>query len=284
MEQPMTMEQDTVTEQVTTTDGATIALTRQGSGDPVLLVPGGTGQGTAWAQIVPHLASRFMVVAMDRRARGKSTDGDAEYSYDLEAADVAAVLEAIGDSVHVVGQSSGATVALLAATRSTSVRSLALYEPMLAMQHFPEHVTEGVEELVRAADLAAAADQWFAGMGETFTPEEIEAVKGSPAWERFVAMMPVVPRELRALRAATPLDLETVGRIRVPVLLLVGELTTTPLALEGLDELERALPDARRAIIPGQRHLANVFAPQALAVLIESFLDSTQTVSPGEGR
>jgi pimeloyl-ACP methyl ester carboxylesterase len=268
------MEQLMTAEQVTATGGATLALTRQGSGDPVLLVPGGTGQGTAWAQVAPHLASRFTVVTMDRRARGKSTDGDAEYSYDLEAADVAAVLEAISGPVHVVGQSTGATVALLAATRSDGARSLALYEPMLAPRHFPEHLTERVQELVRAGDLAAAADRWFSGMGETFTPEEVEAVKGSPAWERFVAIMPVVPRAIRALRAATPLDLNAVGRIGVPVLLLVGELTTTPLALEGLDELERALPDARRAIIPGQRHLANVFAPETLAERITAFLDS----------
>ncbi len=68
MEQPIAMEQDTVTEQVTTTDGATIVFTRQGSGDPVLLVPGGTGQATAWAQVVPQLASHFTVVTMDRRA------------------------------------------------------------------------------------------------------------------------------------------------------------------------------------------------------------------------
>jgi hypothetical protein len=45
------MEQLMTAEQVTTTDGATLALTRQGSGDPVLLVPGGTGQvgrGLRW--------------------------------------------------------------------------------------------------------------------------------------------------------------------------------------------------------------------------------------------
>jgi pimeloyl-ACP methyl ester carboxylesterase len=94
--------------------------------------------------VVPRLASRFTVVTMDRRARGKSTDGDAEYSYDLEAADVAAVLEAIGGPAHVVGQSSGATVALLTATRSDDARSLALYEPMLAPRHFPEHLAERI--------------------------------------------------------------------------------------------------------------------------------------------
>lgn len=279
------MKQVTTMNQVTSTDGATISFARQGSGDPVLLVPGFTGKGESWAQVVPHLQSRFTVVTIDRRGRGASTDGDAEYSLDREAADVAAVVEAIGGEVHVAGWSTGATVALLAATWSPSVRSLALYEPQRAPQHWPAGFPDRLEALVRAGDPAAAAEYCLSSMSKMgiFTPEEVEAIKGSPAWERVVAAMPAMPREIRASLAAAPLDLDAVSRISVPVLLLIGELTTAPLLFDGLDELDRVLPDVRRATIPGQRHMAVAFAPEVFAEFVESFLVSLEQGSRKPG-
>lgn len=42
--------------------------------------------------------------------------------------------------------------------------------------------------------------------------------------------------------------------------------------LDGLAELERALRDARRTTIPGQRPMAMALAPELFAEIIESFL------------
>jgi pimeloyl-ACP methyl ester carboxylesterase len=105
----------------TQADGASIAFSRQGRGDPVLLVPGGPGNGDSWAPVVPHLATRFTVVSMDCRAR-QQRRGGSEYSLELEGADVAAVAEALGGGVHVVGHSSGANLAAEAGTQR-SMRS-----------------------------------------------------------------------------------------------------------------------------------------------------------------
>jgi hypothetical protein len=59
-----------------------------------------------------------------------------------------------------------------------------------------------------------------------------------------------------------------------PVLLVPGrEIHGAPI-LDGLDEIERALPGARRAIVPGQWHMAIAFAPEAFAEIVASFLDS----------
>lgn len=258
-------------EQVRSVDGTEIAFTRQGGGEPVLLVHGGPSTGESWAQVAPRLQSRHTVVTMDRRGRGASSDG-AEYSLELEAADIATVIDALDGEVHVVGHSSGAEVALRAATRSTGLRSLTLYEPPLAIRRLPGSFFDRVDELLRAGDADAATELFFSTVAAT--PEEIELLKNHPpVWERFVASIPLAPRELRAL-ATTTLDLDAVSRIDVPVLLLVGELTTSPHFLEGLHQLEGSLVDVRRQIIPGQRHLANAFAPEAFAELVESFLDS----------
>jgi pimeloyl-ACP methyl ester carboxylesterase len=70
------------------------------------------------------------VYAMDRRGRGGS--GDAQtYALEREWEDIAAVVDAIGDSVEVVAHSFGATCALEACRLTRHVRRLVLYEPPL---------------------------------------------------------------------------------------------------------------------------------------------------------
>lgn len=44
--------------------------------------------------------------------------------------------------------------------------------------------------------------------------------------------------------------------------------------VDGLEELQAALPDVRQVDLPDQRHLANGFAPEVLADGIGSFLES----------
>jgi pimeloyl-ACP methyl ester carboxylesterase len=151
-------------EHVRSTDGTPIAFARQGSGEPLLLVHGTTGAGASWALVTPHLEDRFTVVTMDRRGRGESGDGTG-YSLDLEADDVAAVVDAVGGGVHVVGHSFGARIVPLAAMRTGGVRSLMLYEPPLALQHMPDGLVDRVEELVRAGDPDAAADAFLGEAG-----------------------------------------------------------------------------------------------------------------------
>ena len=91
----------------TSADGTRIAFERQGSGEPILLVHGTTASAQSWALVVPFLADRFTVVAMDRRGHGESEPG-ASHSLDVEAEDVIAVVEAVGEPVHLVGHSGGA--------------------------------------------------------------------------------------------------------------------------------------------------------------------------------
>lgn len=258
-------------ERLTSIDGATIAFRRQGQGDPVLLVHGGPSTGEAWAQVTSHLESRFTVVAMDRRGRGASTDGDG-YSLDREAADVAAVAEELDGQAHVVAHSSGARVALLAAMRGARMRSLMLYEPPLALEHMPPGLLDRLDELIDSGDRPAAAELFMSEIATT--PDELAVIKSiQPAWERVCAAIPTAPREGRAM-IDTPVDLAAAGGITVPVLFLVGEKTTSPIFLDGLDELEGSIPGARRESIPGQHHMATAFAAEALAERVDAFITS----------
>lgn len=258
-------------ETVTSRDGMRIAWQRTGAGDPVLLFHGG-GPATAdsWAQVVPHLAPDYEVAVMDRRGRGASRPV-ADYALEREFEDLAAVIDALGGGVHLVAHSSGARVALQATSRGLDLRSLTLYEPPVHLAAVDESL-DRVERLLAAGDADAATEEFILGVAGT--PDELAAFRSLPdVWARMVEAMEFAPREVAAMRTLD-VDATLAERIEVPVLLLLGELTTTAQFLEGLDEVEAALHDSRRVTIPGQRHVANAFAPESLAAAIREFLTS----------
>jgi pimeloyl-ACP methyl ester carboxylesterase len=254
----------------TSADGTRIAFERQGSGEPIVLVHGTTGSTQAWALVTPHLAESFTVVAMDRRGHGQSEPGPS-HTLDRLAEDVIAVIEAVGEPVHLVGYSGGARAALAAAPRTARLRSLVLYEPPIAVQHNPPDLADRADALIRGGNRDAAAEA-FLREAACLPDEEIATLQNlPPVWERITAGVHNGPLDQRAF-IAQPVDLNAARRIEVPVLILVGSEQDALVYLDGLDDLERALPNSSRAEIPGQRHMAPGFAPEAFAGAITSFV------------
>ena len=78
-------------ETVASADGTPIAVWRSGNGPPLVLVHGTAADHSRWAPVLPALAARFTVLAVDRRGRGASGDAR-DYALEREAEDVAAVI------------------------------------------------------------------------------------------------------------------------------------------------------------------------------------------------
>src|SRR5918911_520983 len=89
---------------VTSKDGTPIALWKSGAGPSLLAVHGTAADHTAWDGVVPLLADRFTVYAMDRRGRGASGDAP-EYALEREFEDVTAAVNALPGPVHLYGHS-----------------------------------------------------------------------------------------------------------------------------------------------------------------------------------
>src|SRR3712207_6033996 len=102
-----------------------------GTGEPIVLVHGSWSDAATWALLVPELATRFRVIAYDRRGHSRSTAGPGPGSRREDEDDLAALIEALGVApVHVVGNSYGSSIALgLAARRPELLRSVAVHEP-----------------------------------------------------------------------------------------------------------------------------------------------------------
>jgi pimeloyl-ACP methyl ester carboxylesterase len=252
---------------VASTDGTRIAYWVSGAGDPVLFVHGSATSGADWLFVLPLLRERFTVVTMDRRGRGDSGDGP-DYAMEREAEDVRAVLDAV-DGTLLVGHSYGALCSILAAERTDRLRRLVLYEPPIAVRE--GDWLKGLDELVATGELDAALAGFLRSAGAP--GEQFDAIRSSPAWSALLKAVPALPRELHACaRWRHP-----GGSIDVPALFLRGADTKSPVYLEGLDDLQAGFPNRSSEMIPGQRHFAHVFAPEAFAGHIADFCADRQT-------
>jgi pimeloyl-ACP methyl ester carboxylesterase len=257
---------------VTSTDGTRIAVHVSGAGRPLVVVPGTSSDHTSWRLALPFLEPHVAVHLMDRRGRGASGDGRG-YAIEQEYADVAAVVDAAGSGVDVLGHSYGGNLAFGAALMTGNIRRMVLYEgwpvPDLAHRTAPPQLLSRLETLLARGDADSMLETFYRDMVR-MTPEEIRGLRATPSWPSRVAAAHTVPRELRAF-GAQPFDPVRAALIDVPVLLLVGADSPAEIQADPL-RVAAALPDAWIRVLPGQAHIAHLTDPGVLARAVLSFL------------
>jgi len=182
-------------------NGAELYYEVRGTGPPVLLVMGATGDGGHFDAFADVLADEFTVVTYDRRGNGRSPvpAGWQTTSPEEQADDAAALVEALGiGPVAVFGTSSGGTFALCLVIRHPgSVRCAVLHEPALyALVDDVDAVRAPVRALVQEATDAggpsAAVEAYWSHM------------TGEDGWNRLAPAL----RERLCARAGTLLGIE----------------------------------------------------------------------------
>jgi pimeloyl-ACP methyl ester carboxylesterase len=121
-----------------TTEGDELYYEVRGQGQPLLMIPGGGGDGGSYSLVAKILSREYRVIAYDRRANARSTmNGPQNFEVSQQSRDAVAVLRAAGEtSAFVFGNSSGAVIALdIAKTHPQSVRAIVAHEPPLARMH-----------------------------------------------------------------------------------------------------------------------------------------------------
>lgn len=264
----------------TAPDGVPIACYRSGAGPALVAVHGTAADHTAWVRVTPLLARHFTVYAMDRRGRGASGDAP-DYGLEREFADVAAVVEGIGQPVHLYGHSFGGACATEAATRvgMGNLASLILYEGMpkpLGLRGTPDELIGRLETLIGAGQREEALSL-FMLTAVGLTPPELEVYRQSPAWPARVAAVHTIPRELRAFNDYGT-DLERFRTLSAPTLLLIGERTRASRRelFESFTRLSTILPRSQIRELPGQGHTAHETAPELLAEALTAFVLATE--------
>ena len=251
---------------VTTPGGVRIACEVSGEGPPLVLVHGASSARWSFEAVRPHLEPRFTVIAVDRRGRGDSTDGD-EYGLRHECDDVAAVVRDAGPGALLFGHSYGGLVASGAALQLDLPR-LALYEPAVGRGLTTGETIERWERLIEADERDTVLREFFRDIAG-YDEAAIEEQARSPVWELRRRIVPTLPRELRAALAHR-FEAEALGTLDMPVLMLVG--TESPdWAVRSVAAHAEAFPDAETRRLEGHGHSANVTAPDLLAAELERF-------------
>ncbi|WP_203582357.1 alpha/beta fold hydrolase [Microbacterium hibisci] len=233
---------------VTSADGTSIAYAQAGDGPVVVIVNGAMSTAADAAGLATALADAgYTAVTWDRRARGSS--GDTRGSTpEREAEDLAAVIDAVGDAA-VLGHSSGAVLALYAASRGVPVRALFLSEPPLRFGE--DEPADDLADRLQADVDAGRLDEAIV----TFQLEGVglprEMVDGIRASDQFAALLPLAQStvyDTNLVRVCSTPSPEMLG-VAAPVTVLRGE-QTFPLLLTAADRLVDAIDGAELVVVP----------------------------------
>jgi pimeloyl-ACP methyl ester carboxylesterase len=259
-------------EKVISKDGTQIAYDRQGKGPALILVDGAMGYrklGFGGA-LVQELAPHFTVYDYDRRGRGDSGN-TLPFSVEREVEDIAALIQAAGGSALVYGISSGACLALEAASRlGDRVKKLALYEPPYrsdagAREEWQQYWNDLKRFLAEGKNGDAVI--LFMKLVEV-PPEAIAGMQQSPMWPLFESVAPTLEYDAAAIGLERTVPVSRAAKVTAPTLVMNGS-ASFPFMEDAALKIAKAVPNAQHRVLAGQTHDVNA---QALApVLIEFF-------------
>lgn len=249
-------------------DGTILSYDRYGGGPPLVLVHGSmSDHRSAWEMVKGPLSQRFTVYAMDRRGRGKTT-ATRERGPEDEFADVAALIEAIGEPTFLMGHSYGAHCAMGGAVAQPSlVSKLVLYEPPRP-DVLSASVLAELEEAARRGDWDLFV-RTFVIQGPKVPAHVVDAIQSSPFWAPMIADAPASLSDFRAL-SRYEFEPARFAALTMPVLLLVGSESSRDNYVT--DAIAGVLPDHQIIELQGQGHIAMAMAPDLFVDTVSRFL------------
>lgn len=252
--------------------GTNLAYVVSGSGDPVVLLHGFSFDLHMWDDQVEALAPRFTVIRYDLRGFGDSSPGSTQYTH---AGDLEAVLDHIGvERAALVGFSLGGGAAInFAITRPDRVSALAVVDPSLGgFTWSAEFVAaqSAIRGTARSEGIDAARELWLGlpmfapALRNPLSAGPIKGMVGEYSGWHWVNPDLGIPFD--------PPAIERLGSIRAPTLVIAGDKDSAD--FHGIaSALEAGIPGARKVVMPGVGHMANLEAPERFNRLLVEFLD-----------
>lgn len=230
---------------------------RRGATPPVVLLHGGLVGGATWKVQLPALAAAHHVFVPDRRGHGGTPDVEGPYTYEAMADETVAFLrEVVGRPAALVGFSDGGNVAL--------------------------HVARDHPELVDRM-VVIGANHHHQGLHPAFAAG-LRDEPGAPGWVRAIhspvdprhdavpdpAPRAVVEKVVQMWRTGPTITLDSLTRIDVPTLVMVGD--DDCISFAHTVRMFEALPRGQLAVVPGTSHLVLEEKPALASTLILDFL------------
>lgn len=262
-------------------DGLRYAVEETGAGEPLVLLHGFTGCAANWRPLLPRLAERHRVIAIDLPGHGNSgaPGGVARYKMPRVAADLIELLTRHDATpAHWLGYSMGGRLALYMAVRQSSVvRSLTLVSATAGLANAAKRqarraADEALAARIERDGVASFVAEWernplFAGLAGL--PEEARAT----LHEQRLSNSPLgLANSLRGMGAgAQPSLWSRLAAMTAPALLIAGQRDTKFVALN--EGLAVSIPNATLRLIPDAGHVVQMEQPEAFLAVVTDFLE-----------
>jgi pimeloyl-ACP methyl ester carboxylesterase len=272
-------------------DGANIFVRSAGSGPVVVLLHGYAETSDSWAPLAAELVKNYTVVVPDLRGIGRSSRPAGGYDKKTQAADIRAVVTALGyDRASVVSHDIGIMVAYAYAARypdkverlvvmDAPIPGVAPWDDIVrnpALWHFSFHGPDA-ERLVQGRERIYLDRIWNSFSGDPAKPDE-----ATRAWYAAQYAQPGAMRAGFAQFTAFSQDVEDnkifqQTRLTMPVLAVGGEKSFG--ATEAV-VMRNVATNVREAVIPGAGHWLMEEKPALTVALIQDFLKDRLPPAP----
>lgn len=249
------------------------------TGEPLVLVHGSWGDHHNWDPVVGELSKTFRVLTYDRRGHSQSERLPTQGNMEEDVSDLIALVTHMGLSpAHIAGNSGGAAIALKTAARQPDLfKTLVVHEPPLfgLLKDIPEAQASlqavdsrigAVAVLLEKGDNEAAAKQFVETIA--FGPGRWQQLP-PPVQQTFIYNAPTFYDEVHDPEGLA-FDTTRVAHFNKPTLLTNGT-QSPPFFLMVIDQLAKALPNARRLTFEGAGHVPHMSHPKEYVKAVTDF-------------
>ncbi len=241
------------------------------AGEPLVLNNGIFATTAGWALVLPALARRYRVLTYDLRGQGQSDHPAGPYSLDLHAADLAALMEALGwPRAHLAGTSYGGELNLLMGLRyPEKCQTLTV---ITAVAHSAPLLAATVERWRLAAEGGDGPRFFRAIYGDIYSEAYLAANPGLVALgeQRYAGFDLAAGRRL--IESFQAFDVRgELARLAVPTCVIAAELDTLK-PRRYSQQIQQAVAGAELHVIPGAGHAVMLERPAELSTLVLGFL------------
>jgi pimeloyl-ACP methyl ester carboxylesterase len=254
-------------------DGTSIAYDKKGTGPAVILVDGALCYRASGPMepLAALLVDNFTVFTYDRRGRGASGDTQ-PYAVEREVEDIEALLKEAGGTAFIYGISSGAALALEAASRLKGIQKLALYEAPFIVDDThparPDDYLARLDGLIAANKRGDAVKLFMKTVGAPSIM--VNLMRFTPVWSKLTAIAHTLAYDFRVLGdtgSGKPLPAGRWDAATMPTLVMDGGKSPTYMR-NAQRAIADVLPKADYRTLAGQTHMLSA---EAVAPVLKEF-------------
>ena len=235
-------------------NGASIYYEIYGTGEPLLLLHGGLGNGKYFANQIPVLAEKYQLIVMDSRGHGRSSFDDKPITYALMASDVLGLLDHLAiEKASIVGWSDGGIIGL----------EIAINNP----ERLNKVVAYGANFDPTGVRLDVGTNELFSAYINAAYEDYLALSPAPERWDEFLNNISVMWATLPNYTD------EQLKAITTPFLILDGA-TEEAIDLNQTKLMALLIPGAELNLMPGTGHFAMFEQPAEFNQIVLDYLSA----------